>query len=335
MKIKTYSVYASIVIGAGLWLSPAYADDDAIMDVDDNAAAFTGTWGTSTSKLLYYGDKYRFAWGSGSSTTTAEAVWTTASTADVSGEYQIFVRWSVDPNREESAVYRVYNGAADNTVNCSCSKNQTVNGGAWQYCCSTNLSAGQKGVVKLGNENTNTDEVVIADGIRFVRAAVDGGDIVNSSITGADIASSSIFDIDIGDEPGLDWTGKSSRALPISTNCSAATNLAAFTLTAPTSGFVHLNASGTYKANLTDRWVRLCLSDVSSGSMNTCDSMINYYLEAAQGGNFEGYLRFALNDTLNVGTGSKVYYLKGCQEPGATGNIVWNDFTGIFVPTRY
>lgn len=334
MKNITHGVCATIALGAVLSLSPAYGDDDAIMDVDDNAAAFTGTWPQSQSKILYYGDDYQYAWGSGSSTTTAEAVWTTERTADVTGEYQIFVRWTTHPNREESAIYRVYDGVADNSVNCSCSKNQTLNGGAWQYCCSTTLHAGNKGVVKLGNENTNTDEVVIADGVRFVRAAVDGGDIVNSSVTSSDILNSTIRDYDIGDEPGLDWTGRNVRNLAVSSNCAATTNLASFTLTAPTSGYVHVNTSGIYVSSTSDRWVRVCISDVSGGNINTCDSLAPF-METQITSAYERELRFAVHETFSVAAGSKTYYLKACQESGATGNIQWDDFTGIFVPTRY
>lgn len=325
MKIFGCSAWASLLIGAVLCLSPAYADDDAIMDVDDNAASFTGTWPSSTTKILYYGDDYQFAWGSGSGTRTAEATWTTAQVVDVTGEYQVYVRWTTHPNREETAWYRVYDGIADTTVNCSCSPNQTLNGGAWQYCCSTTLSAGQRGVVKLGNENTSTNEVVIADGVRFVRTAVDSGDIVNSTIR----------DFDIADEPGLDWTGSSVRNLPVSTNCGAMTNLASFTLTAPTGGgYVHVDTSGIYVSSAADRWVRVCISDVSGGSTSTCDSLAPF-METFDTSAYERELRFSLHETFSVGSGSKTYYLKACQETGATGNIQWDDFTGIFVPTRY
>jgi len=335
MKVVQFTINGSIaafLLATGS--NYVIADDDAIMDVDDNAAAFTGTWPTSQAKILYYGDDYQYAWGSGSSTTTAEAVWTTQQTVDATGEYQVYVRWTTHPNREESAIYRVYNGVADNTANCSCSKNQTLNGGAWQYCCSTTLSAGQKGVVKLGNENTNTDEVVIADGVRFVRTAVDGNDIVNSSITGIDIANGSIYDNDIGDEPGLDWTGKGIRNLPVSSTCTAVTNLASFTLTAPTGGYVHVNTSGIYVSSTSDRWVRVCISDASGGNISTCDSLAPF-METQDTTSYERELRFGLHETFSVGSGSKTYYLKACQESGATGNIQWDDFTGIFVPSRY
>ena len=320
LTIKAFIV--ALLIGTGSHY--VMADDDAIMDVDDNAAAFTGTWGTSTAKILYYGDDYQYAWGSGSSTATAEAVWTTQRTADATGEYQVFVRWTTHPNREESAIYRVYDGVADTTANCSCSMNQTLNGGAWQYCCSTTLSAGNKGVVKLGNENTSTNEVVIADGVRFVRTAVDSGDIVNSTIR----------DYDIADEPGLEWSGKSIRNLPVSTSCSSMTNLASFTLSAPTGGYVHASATGIYVSSTSDKWVRVCISDVSGGSVSSCDSSAPY-LETTETTSYERELRFGLQETFGVSSGSKTYYLKACQEVGGTGNIQWNDFTGIFVPTRY
>jgi len=82
-----------------------FADDDAMMDVDDNAASFSGPWPTSTNRILYYGDDYQFANGTNSSAITAETVYTTAATLDVTGRYQVFVRWTTHPNRASNAQY--------------------------------------------------------------------------------------------------------------------------------------------------------------------------------------------------------------------------------------
>lgn len=310
--------------GASLW-----ADDDAIMDVDNHDAAFTGAWGTSTAMILYYGDNYRYAWGSGSSTTTREAVFTTNQYADVSGYYAVYTRWTAHPNREESVFYRIYNGVSDTSYGSDyCYLNQTVNGGEWRYCDTVWLTAGQKGVVKVGNENANTDEVIVADAVRFVRVTKDS----------ADIADNSLRDYDILDEPGIDCSWGSSRniATQVTTNCSALTNLAYVTITAPSSGYVFVHANGIAKLTTTDRWIRVGIDDASGGS--TFDSLAPYLENCSaevNAGNFENERRFTVSNFYTVSSGSRTYYLKACKESGATGTIMWDDLVAMFFPTLY
>ena len=341
MRINKLIITASAITTLMVACSgSALADDDSIMDVDDNAAAFSGAWPRSTSRILYYGDDYQFAIGTNSSSITAEAIFTTAATLDVTGRYQVFVRWTTHPNRASNARYRIYDGPADNTINGSCYKDQRVNGGAWHFCSEVNLTSGRKAVVKLGN---NANGVVVADAVRLVRVSVDSGDIVNGSITGtdiatgtitsSDIASNTIVDTDIRDEPGVEYSNASSRNIAtISTNPSSKTNLTSFTLSAPTSGYVIVNAFGWVDPETAHHWVRPCISNISGGSH--CSSWAPI-IESNTTGNYENEKRYALTNVYTVSPGSTTYYLKANRSSSATGTIAWEDFYGIFVPTRY
>jgi hypothetical protein len=311
-----------LIAAFGIATAPVFGDNDAIMDVDNHAATFSGVWGTSTVKILYYGDNYQYAWGSGTSSATAEATFTTASTADISGQYEVYTRWTTHPNREETAWYRVYDGVADTGVNCSCYLNQTVNGGAWQYCCTTNLTAGNKGVVKLGNENTSTDEVVIADAVRFVRTSKDSDDIVNGSLT----------DVDIKDEAGIDWSGWGGHAAAGIAQCSSYSNLTSVTITAPTSGYVVVRANGITNQTVGGQTWRVCLDDASGGT--TCDGH-SWIMETSDTSYYENEKAWSLQKVYSVGAGSKTFYLKACHSEFSGGNVVWDDVVGTFYPTRY
>ncbi len=200
LKQKMWAV--AVATSFLLAVPAAWADDDAMMDVDNHSASFVGYWGYSTAKILYYGDNYRYAWGCGDTCTTPTrtATFTTKQTADISGYYNVYVRHTTASNREETARFNIYSVVSGTpTYRGACYINQTQDGGEWLFCANVYLPNGSYGQVVLGNENTNENEVVIADGVRFVRTGVDGGDILDSSITGNDIATGSIYGVDIAD----------------------------------------------------------------------------------------------------------------------------------------
>jgi hypothetical protein len=306
--------------GVTLW-----ADDDAIMDVDNNAAAFFGFWGTSTNKILFYGDNYRWALGAGRnvSTPTRTATFTTARVADITGLYEVYVRWTRGNDREESAVYRIYDGSTA-TFRGSCSHNQTLNGGAWNYCATVTLTAGNRGIVVLGNEFTDTNEVVIADGVRFVRTSFDSDNLV-----GVDLR-----------QAGLDWVTKNSRGIAdISTSTASRTNLTFDSITAPSggTGYVIVKASGWAQLTSADRQVSLCIDNASGGS--GCDSHVHYLennTDEVNSANFENRKEFSIQEVYSIAGGTTAtYYLKAARESGATGTIVWDDFVLLYVPRFY
>ena len=340
MKKSFWNIGLCLALTGVMAWAPVYADSDAIMDVDDNAANFTGTWGTSTNKLLYYGDDYQYAWGAGGSnpTATAYAQWIAPFPAEITGSYEVYVRWSVAPNREESAVYFVFERLGATLPDCTCSKNQTVDGGAWNYCCTATVPAGQYPWVRLGNENTNTNEVVVADGVRFVRTTKDGGDILNGSLTGSDVSNGSLYDADIGDEPGLDWAGKGEINLTSVGDCGnpSWTNLTSVTITAPTSGYILVEAAGIASNTVASgQYSRVAIDDSSTGKAvesyapifeKVSDETTNYVNEG----------RYAIRNVYyESSAGTHTYYLKGCKSEFAGGRILWDDFTAIFFPTKY
>jgi len=325
--MKRFIFVLLLAIGISFQGVSVWADDDAIMDVDNHSAAFTGTWPTSTTKILYYGDDYRFAWGSGSSTMTREAVFTTAQTADISGYYAVYARWTTHPNREESVYYRIYDGVADTSPNGTCYVNQTQNGGEWRYLSTVYLTAGHRGVVKVGNENANTNEAIIADAVRFVRTTWDTNDIANNSI----------YSWDIVDEPGLDWSGATERNIStqVTTSSAAPTILASVTLTAPYSGYVYVHADGIAELTTTDKWIRVGIDDATGSAYDSYAPFLENCSAERNPGDYEDERRYSLSEVYSVSAGSKTYYLKAYKETGATGRIMWNDFVAIYFPHRY
>jgi len=310
------------------------ADDDAIMDVDNHAATFTGTWGTSTAKILYYGDDYRYAWGSGSGTSTATATFATAQTADIDGYYAVYARWTTDPNRHNAVTYHIYNGVSDTTSQGSCTLNQTINGGAWQYCDTVYLSAGKKGVVKIENGNVSANRVIVADAIRFVRVSVDGGDVKDNSLTGTDIMGESIYAWDTKDEPGLDYSNHLYYSISsLSTSYSSMTDIKNISVTLPRAGYVTVQAIGQCEMSVVDKEAGIVLSDTSGGSDH--DTWIHFCEKSSTEGR-KGYAGLVLSHTYYFSSGgTKTFYLKGYREDGANG-VLWIDsFTATYYPTKY
>ncbi len=319
--LKKSIIITSVILGLFIQSGTLWADDDAIMDIDNHSAAFTGNWGFSTNKLLYYGDDYRYAFGAGTNvgTPTKEAIFTTAQIADITGTYAVYVRWSASSNREESATFRVYDGI---TPRGSCSKNQTANGGEWQYCRSVTLTAGQRGVVKLGNEYTDTNEVVIADAVRFVRVSKDAADLVGLR------------------SAGIDYSGRSSRSInTIGTSSLARTNLASDSITAPAggTGYVLVQASGFASLSTADKSIHLCIDNASGGS--TCDSYqhtLENTADETNAGTYENRREFHIQEAYSITGGTtNSYYLKAYIETGATGTVYWDDFVLLYVPSFY
>ena len=316
MKKETFFI---VFLALGIMLQGAnlWADDDAIMDVDDNAASFVGSWGTSSVRILYYGDDYAFAAGSGGGATTASATFTTAQTADITGQYHVYVRWTAGNMRATSAVYRI----RDNLGNSlgSCTKDQRFNGGAWQFCDNVTLTAGRRGVVVLGNENEPTNRFVCADAVRFVRQSWDDGNLVGVR------------------KAGVEWNVRGTRNIAdLSTSTSTRTNLISKSIVAPSggTGYVIVQASGWAILSTADRQVNLCIDDSSGGS--ACDSYIAYLevnTDEAASGNYENRKAFHLQEVYSISSGTtRTYYLKAARESGATGTIAWNDFVLIYVP---
>jgi hypothetical protein len=285
--------------GASLW-----ADDDAIMDVDDNAASFSGSWGTSTVRILYYGDDYQFASGSGGGE-TARATFKTYRSADITGKYHVYVRWTAGTMRATNANYQIYDSS--DTYLGACTKDQRYNGGAWQYCSNVYLTSGRRGVVRLGNASVPTDRFVCADAVRFVRVSKDRDDIV--------------------DEAGGDYTYSSSANFTLT---GSLTTVLSTSVSAPSSGKVIVNAYGQfylYSAGL-DRagcWITTGTGTDYDHSVFAGEAAAGYYMQ---------FVPFALTRGFDVSSGTQTYRLICVSEAGSV--RVWRPhLTAIFVPTTY
>jgi len=303
---KKVLIVMLFALGILLYTTTLWADDDAIMDVDNHSAAFTGSWGYSTNKLLYYGDDYRYAWGAGAGVIipTRVATFTTAKTAKITGDYAVYVRWTSASNREETVVFEIYDGS---TYEKKCLVNQTVNGGEWRYCNTISLTAGNHGVVKLGNEGCDTNEVVIADGVRFVRVSKDSDDITNE--TGGDFASGDLYE-EVTD------TDEIVKFVSITVP--------------PGGGKVIVNASGCFHHR------NSVTIDDGRCSITTGSALDYSHLIIADenGVNTKNYTPFAATRGYDVSEGTTTFNLV-CDRISGTIYIVDASMTAIFVPTTY
>ena len=298
----------------------AWALNDWIMETDNHDATFGGTWGTSTARILYYGDDYRYVACSGSTgTVTGTAQFLARTTVDQSGYYTVFARWVVDPNRTTAAPYDIYADDGDTVPIGAVTRNQEVNGGEWRVLGTYLFTAGNRPKVILKNNCAAEGDgaYVIADAIRWVKENIGSGDTVN--------------------EPGIEFSGSSSRAVnTVSTNSAALTDLASITLTAPSNGYVHVQASGIVRMDTAYRWVRVAIGRTSGGS--SFDSMAPLIEVATddQAGIYSQERRFSMSKVYSVSAGTNSYYLKALREDTTTnGNIIWDNLTATFFPTRY
>jgi hypothetical protein len=297
---------SALVLGFLLQCFNLWADDDAIMDVDDNAASFFGTWTTSQVRILYYGDDYQYAAGAGvGQPATATATFTTAQAADISGIYHVYVRWTAGAVRATSAVYTIRDDL--NAFRGRCVKDQRFNGGAWQFCDEVFLPAGRRGRVVLGNENEPTNRYLIADGVRFVRQSWDRYDLV--------------------DEAGGDFSASSNNEEPVTGTDEIVKSVF---ISAPSSGKVIVNASGYFRfgSTTTVDGGRCCIT-----TGNTIDFSHLIIADENQA-NIMDYVPFGATRGFNVSEGTTRFNLV-CDSFSGTIRIGDPTMTAIFVPTTY
>ena len=121
-------------------------------------AAPTGAWTASTVPTGYYGTNYVHDGniGKGSSSVRFTPYLNP-------GTYQVYLRWTADPNRASNAPVTIVHatGTATTTVD------QRSGGGAWNSVGSFRFDVGTAGYVTIGNAGTTG--YVVADAVRFVR----------------------------------------------------------------------------------------------------------------------------------------------------------------------
>ena len=143
----------------------------------------------------------------------------------------------------------------------------------------------------------------------------------NNGIRGKDIKNGSLTALDLGDEAGVDFVdGDPIPELVANVD----TVIVSLTVTAPSSGFVILNASGTFDFDVDSR-VRCSLTTVSSVEGNDSQDALS---------NVGGSMIFGLTEGFAVLPGSTTFNLV-CEKLLGRVFVRESDLTAIYAPTRY
>lgn len=130
-----------------------------IVDNTDAGFSASGNWATSTSTAGYYGSNYR---ARATASVSDGATWNV--NLPSSGSYQVFARWTTDPNRATAAPYIVTHNGGNTTVTV----NQQTNNGTWVSLGTYAFNAGSANRVALSCW-TSSGSYVVADAVRFVK----------------------------------------------------------------------------------------------------------------------------------------------------------------------
>lgn len=129
-------------------------------NTDMTGITMNGTWTASTTPTGYQGSNYLHD-GNTNKVTGQALRWRPCLPATAS--YQVYARWTADPNRCTSVPYEVNYSGGTTVVNV----NQTTNGGAWVLLGTWNFDAGNAGSVRINT--IGTTGYVVADAVRFVK----------------------------------------------------------------------------------------------------------------------------------------------------------------------
>jgi hypothetical protein len=135
--------------------------------------------------------------------------------------------------------------------------------------------------------------------------------------------------------PYNNWIIGGSIAISSLAVCSSNTytQLGSAGITAPSTGYINVFASGIFAPTIANAYVRVCISG-TSGTDTSCNTW-DPYLESDAVNNpyFEGERRWALHHVFGSvpGNTSQSWYLKACREDtSTTGTFFWDDVIGIF-----
>ncbi len=146
-------------------------------------------------------------------------------------------------------------------------------------------------------------------------------DIRNGAVDGSKVADGSLTAVDLGDEAGVEFVGgENALFLSLSVN----TVVQSVIVTAPRSGFVIVNASGTF--------------NMFAGAAVQCSLTTGSVLEndrqfSSNPGNTRTEF-FGMTEGFVVPAGTTTFNLV-CREDQENVAIVNSDMTAIYVPTRY
>jgi len=226
----------------------------------------------------------------------------------------VYVRWVKHPNRTDSAQYRIFDGT---TRVGSCTVDQRSRGGVWVYCNTVNLTAGNRAVVKLGN-NCESGKYVVADAVRFVRVSKDEDDII--------------------DEPGVNYSHATGFVTIASTSSTSPTQVASRSITCPGNGYVVAIATGqpSLQATTANTYV---YADFSLSTSTTWDG--NNYQEIGHYETQTSYhhrrsLSIVRRDSCSAGQ-TLIYYLLAYRNAAASsGSYIYQPtITVMYFPTAY
>jgi uncharacterized protein (TIGR02597 family) len=170
----------SVTMNANKSISAVFSDaiTDIIVDNADAAAAFTGSWTTSSATTPFYGSNYSFA-----STTTGSATATATyrPTIYAAGRYDVYVFFTSSGNRATNAPFTLqHNGVADSLTLDESVNGANVNGGNWTLlAASKSFASGTNDYVYFAN-NAQASKVVMGDAIKWAYSAVQTAPVITN-----------------------------------------------------------------------------------------------------------------------------------------------------------
>jgi autotransporter-associated beta strand protein len=141
------------------WASPSVIVDNATAGNTNAEVSFTGTWATSGVSGSF-GNLSLFAAAVAGATPTA--TYTFTPTIQARGLYDVYLRWTADPNRATNTPIDLV--LADETRTLTV--NQQINGGQWNRITTVPCEAGATMSLVIRNNGANGN--VIADGVQLV-----------------------------------------------------------------------------------------------------------------------------------------------------------------------
>jgi hypothetical protein len=162
----TYHFAVQSRVGASLLRSAGWSFRTAgELVLDNTEAAFTGNWSSGNSAPDKFGADYRFA-GTTVGGSTASALYVPDIRTE--GAYDVFVWYPQGGNRSTNTPVSIFFQGGTLTARV----NQETGGGGWRQV-GTNLlfRAGTNGFVRISNGTGESNQVVMADAVRFVYRA--------------------------------------------------------------------------------------------------------------------------------------------------------------------
>jgi len=132
---------------------------EVVVDNTDGGFAASANWSTSTSNPGYYGTNYRVR---ATASVTDQASWT--ANLPSAGNWEVYARWTADPNRATAAPYSVVHSGGTTNVNV----NQQANNGAWVSLGTYSFASGSSERVRLSCW-TGTGSYVVGDAVKLVK----------------------------------------------------------------------------------------------------------------------------------------------------------------------